>query len=255
MICRGDCYWHDLPLPGETGQGAHAAFVLSTDDANDANGYVLLASSHRGARYPWAFFLSEPGHYKHSAKSSRAPFDTKRPIGAEQMVAVSTTSLAGSRDGVLSVEALDGRGCVKHFGAESALRVQFAVPGYQNDLRLLGWKDEDFKTHAAKTDVPQHSVWDLVDAQGNTRRGVVVSNDKHNTYADHVQVLELDQPVGTELHAAVSGSSFVTLRMALALRPNAVAGDGARLKRQVAELGTTNVAAVEELLKRGLALP
>src|SRR5207302_5555167 len=127
------CHWHDLPLPGEVNTAPHCAFVLSADDANDKNGYALLASSHRGAKHPWAFFLNGAAHYQHSASSSRPPFDTRRPIGVEQMVAVPTADLTTPRDGAISIEALDGRGCVSGFGADSAMRVQFALPGYQDD--------------------------------------------------------------------------------------------------------------------------
>jgi hypothetical protein len=254
MIRKGDCHWHDLPLPGEASTAPHCAFVLSADDANDNSGYVLLASSHRGAKHPWAFFLVGPAHYRHSASSSRPPFDTARPIGVEQMVAVPTADLTSPRDGALSIQALDGRGCVSGFGADSAMRVQFALPGYQDDLRLLGWRPENLKSHATRTDVPQHSVWEFVDGQGTTRRGVVISNDKHNTYADHVQVLELDQPVGGEFHAALSSASPVTLRMTMTLRRGAPASSGSRLVSNVAQLAPGDVAAVEGLLERGLAL-
>lgn len=251
MIYRGDCYWIDLPLPGTVGLGAHATFVFSALEANEANDYVLLGSSHRNARHPWAFQIVNGTHYRHRAASARPPFDADRMIGVEQMVAVSKADLPNARDGELSFEALAGAGSTSEFGADSAIRVQFALPGYPDDLRRLGWRPDDLTQFASETDAPQFSLWEA-DLLGERRTCVVVSNDKHNTFAQHVQVLEIATPAEGECSRDVGhADGAITLRMRLALRP----GNGDHsLQTRTGDLAADGRSAVVDLLAEGLGL-
>lgn len=251
MIYRGDCYWIDLPLPGSVGLGPHAAFVFSSTDANERNDYVLMSSSHRRARHPWAFWIASEDHYRHRESSTRPRFDISRPIGVEQMVSVSKADLPTAREGELSYEALDGSGSTNRFGADSAIRVQFALPGYLSDLSRLGWQQEDLTSYASQADAPQFSIWEAALA-GQRTTCVVVSNDKHNTHADHVQVLEISPPTDNEASCAIGhGAGAVTLRMKLVLRP------GARndsLLSRVGDLTPAERRAVISLLTDGVGL-
>lgn len=247
-IYRGDCYWHDIPLPGEAGRGAHAAFVVSNETSNRANGFAILASSHRGAKQPWAFALDDARQYRHNPASARPVFDASRMIGVEQAVAVALVDLNPVRDGQISIDSLNGSGAIGGFGADSALRVQFALPGYADDLRRIGFRD-DFAAFAERARAPQYSVWDA-ELAGRRSRCVVISNNKHNHHAQHVQILEVAKPFNEEVHAD-GGPQVgpVTLRISLANWAGTV---GNRLLKPVSVLSPRNQHAVQQMLLSNL---
>lgn len=251
-IDRGSESTLAMPLPGEVAPLEHRAFVMSGRAANDTNGFSLLASSHRGARHPWAFFLASATEYAH-LDPAVAPFDWKRPIGVEQMYALMNERLVSAPIGRISVAAFTGFGASRGYGAGDALRVQFALDGYARSLRKLGCCD-DFASYSAKNEggVTQFSVWTTTIE--DLPVVAVVSNDKHNYFAQHVQALPFHAgnaatpwvrdvtsiaPFGEGVPAIVSGK-MITLRKG---------GSGPALRNRLAQADGIVARAIRSLLE------
>ncbi len=202
VVQQGDVFRLALPIPGAASGLLHHSFVLSTAASNDTNGYSLVASSHKGAKHPWAFFI--PSSAYDEAAGSTDLFDTSRPIGVEQMQAVENARLSIPIGRLGSGVFGSGR-ATKGFDAHSAIRVQFALPGYEKELLKLYPKVQGFD-EASKATLQtwnQFSVWECQWGRG-LGHCVVVSNDKHNKHADHVQVFPIGKPTGSEFHFALT---------------------------------------------------
>lgn len=208
-MIRGSEHLVDLPLPGSPGGISHSSFILSETAVNAANGYALLASSHRNARHPFGFFVDQSAYQPEA--SNQRPFDVNRPIGVEQLQFVEPATLP-ARVGTLTGAAFGGGAGTKNYDAHSAIRVQFALPGFETDLRkLYGCNTRDFSgdTDAIRGSYDQFSVWKCRYAAG-TGHCVIASNDKHNRNADHVQALRICAPASNELAFALTDANHTT---------------------------------------------
>lgn len=245
----GEEFLVPLPLPGQVSATPHRGFLISAPELANDEGIAILASSHRGADHPWAFWLSGPGEHR-LISPNHAAFDWRRPIGVEQSYAVDTTSLAAPI-GVLSPGAITGTGATLGFGAHSAIRVQFALAGYEADLQRVGRAD-DF---AGFTQLPQFSLWETTEGEC----ACVVSNSKHNHFAQHVQILPIalsDTALrwSAELpeHSQGQGRGHAVFPE---LQTRAKAGASEALVRRIGMLGVNDVAVVTAFLGRVFALP
>lgn len=184
-------------------------------------------------------------------------FNLSRFIGVEQMQAAPVDELAGPH-GQMSEEVFTGEACERGFGAFSALRVQFAMPGYQDDLRMLYGVADDFSVFTARLGQgpTQFSVWDVA----SLGPCLIVSNDKANYHADHLQVLPLedsmyDAPLAqaAKQFTVEIGGLEVSSRMMLALK--SAAPNAAYVTLKLEDLSAEGIDASRELLRKLFGLP
>lgn len=247
-MSRGTEHRLALPLPGHASAIPHSAFIISADALAADEDIAILASSHRGARHPWAFWLSGPNEYL-LLNPSNLPFDCNRPIGIEQAYAVPSSTLPQAV-GQLSLPALAGPGATHGFGADSAIRVQFALPGYAAELSKVGMLD-DFSQFVS---LPQYTVWETTEGEW----ACLVSNSKHNHHARHVQML----PIGAEEPGAVwpvhlpdfSLTHGQRLFVFPDMQARQRAGATEALSRQIGKLSSSDATLVQSLLARMLGV-